>query len=139
MSIENPDGSSEDRDPQASTIFNPEEGRIRPGGLLAERGLLVVLSENLFGQSFVLSEGRNVIGRSSGCDIVVQDPLVSREHCVIDSDGEGGYYLEDLGSKNATVLNRKALSRRAVLSYGDRIVVGATVLRFFLEERIERK
>ena len=127
------------RNRQESTIVDPEEGRIRSGGQLTERGLLLVVSENLFGTSFVLSKPRSVIGRSSGCDIVVEDPLVSREHCAVESDGQGGYSLEDLGSKNATILNRKALSRRAPLSYGDRIVIGATVLRFFLAERVERK
>ncbi|MBN1834927.1 MAG: FHA domain-containing protein [Spirochaetales bacterium] len=124
---------------KASTIINPEDGKIRPGGVLANRGLLVVLSESQFGSSFVLTKGRSVIGRSGSCDIVLEDPLISREHCVIESDGDGGYWLEDLGSKNATVLNRKAVSRRAALCYGDRIVVGDTVLRFFLEERVERK
>ena len=138
MSSQDAERSEEARDPRSSTIINPEEGRIRPAGLLTGRGLLVVLSENLFGQSFVLSETRNVIGRSGGCDIVIDDPLVSREHCVVEAEGEA-YYLEDLGSKNTTVLNRKAISRRAALSYGDRIVVGATVLRFLLEERVERR
>jgi pSer/pThr/pTyr-binding forkhead associated (FHA) protein len=127
------------QDPKVSTIVDPEDGKVRPGGLLGSRALLVVLSENLFGRSFVLSKGRSVLGRSSGCDIVLEDPLVSREHCLIESDGEGGYQLEDLGSKNATILNRKTLTRRAPLFYGDRIVLGGTVLRFFLEERVERK
>ena len=136
--MENKDGNSEARDPQASTIFNPEEGRIRPGGLLTERGLLVVLSENLFGETFVLSRSRSLLGRGSGCEIVIEDPLISREHCVIGYD-DGGYFLEDLGSKNGTILNRKALSRKAALHYGDRIVVGGTILRFLLEERIDRK
>ena len=122
-----------------STIINPEEGRIRPAGVLTKRALLLVLSENLFGTTFVLDKRRIVVGRSSGCDIVLNDPLVSREHCVIESDGEGNHYLEDLGSKNATVLNRKNLTRRSQLFYGDRIVLGNTVLRFLLEERIERK
>ena len=137
--MDNPERNQDVRSPQPSTISGPEEGRIRPGGVLTNRGILVVLSENLFGESFVLSKERSMLGRSTGCDIRIEDPLVSREHCVIESDGEGGYFLEDLGSKNATVLNRKTLTRRAALSYGDRIVVGGTVLRFFLEERVERK
>lgn len=131
--------NDEGRDPENSTLADPQEGRIRPGGVLTQRALLIALSENLFGRSFVLDKNRSTIGRSADCDIVLEDPLVSREHCMIDSDGEGGYFLEDLGSKNATILNRKTLSRRGQLFYGDRIVVGSTVLRFFLEERVERR
>jgi pSer/pThr/pTyr-binding forkhead associated (FHA) protein len=127
------------RGSEPSTMANPQEGKIRPAGLLTDRALLVVLSENLFGRSFVLSGARTLIGRSSGCDIVLEDPLVSREHCAIEPDGEGGFRLEDLGSKNATVLNHKVVTRRAPLYYGDRIVIGGTVLRFFLAERVERK
>ena len=120
-----------------STIINPNDGKIRPAGLLTSRALLVVLSEKLFGKTFVLSQARSLIGRGNNCDIVVKDPLISREHCLIEYDG--GYSLRDLGSKNGTVLNRKVLSRRASLYYGDRIVIGSTVLRFLLEERVERK
>jgi pSer/pThr/pTyr-binding forkhead associated (FHA) protein len=127
------------RESRHSTIINPEDGRIRPAGVLTKRALLLVLSENLFGTTFVLDKSRVVVGRSSGCDIVLNDPLVSREHCAIESVGDGDYFLEDLGSKNATVLNRKNLTRRSQLFYGDRIVLGGTVLRFLLEERIERK
>ncbi|MBN2551312.1 MAG: FHA domain-containing protein [Spirochaetales bacterium] len=127
------------RDSKASTIINPDYRKVRPAGLLGQRALLVVLSENLFGQAFVLSEARSLLGRGSGCQIMIEDPLISREHCVIGYDDRGCYFLEDLGSKNGTVLNRKTLSRKAALHYGDRIVVGDTILRFLLEERIDRK
>ena len=137
--MENPERIHDVRNSQPSTLSGPEEGRIRPGGVLTNRGILVVLSENLFGQTFVLSESRSLLGRGSGCQIVIEDPLISREHCVIGCDDSGGYFLEDLGSKNGTVLNRKTLSRKAALHYGDRIVVGGTILRFLLEERIDRK
>lgn len=130
---------NETREPQDSTIANPEEGRIRPGGVLGRRALLLALSEPLFGTTFLLDGPRTVIGRSSACTVVLDDPLVSREHCAVELDEEGLYWLEDLGSKNATVLNRKHLARRSQLFYGDRIVLGDTVLRFFLEERVDRK
>jgi pSer/pThr/pTyr-binding forkhead associated (FHA) protein len=125
--------------PQDSTIINPEEGKVRSSGALGRRALLLTLSESQFGTTFVLDGARVRVGRSSGCDVVLDDPLVSREHCVIERDEEGLYWLEDLGSKNATVLNRKSLTRRAQLFYGDRLVLGNTVLRFFLEERVDRR
>lgn len=131
------DSAPTSRELEDSTIINPNDGKIRPAGMLTSRALLVVLSENLFGKTFVLSKARSLIGRGNNCDIVVKDPLISREHCLIEYDGS--YFLRDLGSKNGTVLNRKALSRRASLYYGDRIVIGSTILRFLLEERVERK
>jgi hypothetical protein len=139
VGMENTGMHDDPRDPQESTIINPEEGRIRAGGVLTRRALLIALSENLFGQTFVLDKRRSVLGRGSGCDVILDDPMVSREHCLIEADGAGEYFLEDLESKNATILNRKNVSRRSHLFYGDRIVLGNTVLRFFFEERIERK
>jgi pSer/pThr/pTyr-binding forkhead associated (FHA) protein len=131
----------EDDTPKAedSTLLGPGEGKISASGLLSKRALLVVLSENLFGAAFVLDKSRNKIGRDDSCDIVLKDPLVSREHCLIEADEEGSYFVTDLGSKNSTFLNRKAVSRRLQLFYGDRLLLGDTILRFFLEERVTRK
>ena len=43
-------------EPQDGTIVNPEEGRIRPGGVLGRRALLLALSEPLFGTTFLLPQ-----------------------------------------------------------------------------------
>ncbi len=125
--------------PGDSTVIRGDEGRIRASGVLARRGLLLVVSANFLGRSFLIDRAVVVLGRDSSCDAVLEDPLVSKRHCTVNIDAEGRFHLEDLGSRNATFLNGKKLSGRRQLFYGDRIIVGETVLRFFLEERIDRR
>ena len=69
-----------------------------------------------------------VIGRSPGCDLVLDDPTVSRHHAELVRE-EDGWVLRDMGSTNGTRINGWRV-RRAVVARGDEIAVGATRLRF---------
>jgi serine/threonine protein kinase len=72
-----------------------------------------------------------VIGRDSElAQIVVPDGQVSRAHCVINRDG-GGYQVEDLGSRNGTLLNDRKIAK-CPLKHGDLIKVGGTRVRIEL-------
>ena len=66
-----------------------------------------------------------VVGRQG--DFVVDDPLLSRRHYAIQMDGD--YLIEDLASTNATFLNSRRVTEKTQLQYGDRIVIGSTILR----------
>lgn len=70
------------------------------------------------------------IGRSSEVDIPLSDMKISRKHCKIEKRGNR-YRVVDLGSKNGTYLNGKRV-RMALLSDGDQLRIGFTVLQFFL-------
>ena len=59
-----------------------------------------------------------VLGRDSGCDIVIPDRQVSRYHARITPTKEG-MILEDLGSKNGTHCNGTPLIAPLVLQDGD--------------------
>ena len=119
-----------------TTIFI-EKRRLKGAGKLRNRGLLVVVSENFFGKCFVIRESMTIVGRRAKCDIPLGDPLVSKVHCVVTADNEGNFFIEDLDSKNSTFLNKKPVKKKTPVLYGDRIVVGNTIMRFFLEERVE--
>lgn len=67
-----------------------------------------------------------VLGKDEGCDVVLDDPKVSRRHCEIRLT-EDGPLLRDLGSKNGTLLQGVAL-REAVLAPGVTVTVGACEL-----------
>jgi pSer/pThr/pTyr-binding forkhead associated (FHA) protein len=116
-----------------------EDMKLRGTGVLIKKGLLVVVSDNLFGSCFVVDRPNILIGRSSDCHIVIQDPLVSREHCRITIDADGNFHIQDLDSKNSTYLNKKPLKKKRQLFYGDRMLLGDTILRFFLEEEVVKK
>jgi len=72
------------------------------------------------------------VGRSSDVDIPLSDMKVSRKHIKIERRGNR-YRVVDLGSRNGTFLNGKRV-RMALLSDGDQIRIGFTVLQFFLAE-----
>ncbi|HEQ72036.1 MAG TPA: FHA domain-containing protein, partial [Spirochaetia bacterium] len=80
-----------------------------------------------------------ILGRNEECDIAVRDDLLSRRHCRITKNDHGEYVIEDLSSTNSTWLNSKELKAPATLRYGDRLLVGNTIFRFFLEEEVEKR
>lgn len=69
-----------------------------------------------------------VLGRTAGCDLVVDDSKASRRHARIHVQS-GVIEIEDLQSSNGTLLNDKPVARR-MLRDGDRIRIGQTVLVF---------
>jgi hypothetical protein len=80
------------------------------------------------GRDIRLERAATVIGRSSGCDIVLDDPNVSRRHAEVRRLGEG-YSLVDLGSTNGTEVNGQRVGETSLMN-GDVIGVGTTRLTF---------
>ncbi len=78
-------------------------------------------------QRLELRHGFTLIGRSSSCQIILNDGLVSRQHARITTN-ESQVSIEDLGSVNGVFINEERLSGTRVLQTGDRLVVGAQVM-----------
>ena len=73
-----------------------------------------------------------VLGRDPGCDWVLDDARVSREHARIAAD-EGEHWLEDLGSRNGTRVNGQPIAGVVALRDGDLVDLGnAVTLRYEL-------
>jgi pSer/pThr/pTyr-binding forkhead associated (FHA) protein len=72
---------------------------------------------------------RLTIGRGSECDLVLDEPEMSRKHALIENSGDG-IYLRDLGSSNGTFVNGVQV-RDAVLHPGDQLAFDRN--RFLLE------
>jgi pSer/pThr/pTyr-binding forkhead associated (FHA) protein len=53
------------------------------------------------------------IGRDPSNDVVLEDPFVSRRHCLIKSLG-GRYVIEDLNSSNGTYVNTERVRERVL-------------------------
>lgn len=79
------------------------------------------------GTVLVLS-GTQTLGRGEGCDLVLPDPGVSREHAQVRT-GPEGTELVDLGSTNGTYVNGRRVSR-CRLHHGDRLQLGGVVLEY---------
>jgi pSer/pThr/pTyr-binding forkhead associated (FHA) protein len=69
-----------------------------------------------------------VIGRGRGADAVLAEPTISRAHVAIGYQREEGFFVQDLGSTNGTMLNG-ARTQRAGLSDGDELQMGKLHLR----------
>jgi len=68
------------------------------------------------------------IGRSTECDIVVRDILLSRRHCEI-VPYRSGWIATDAESKNGTWCEGRLIKRRG-LADGDVLALGKTTIRF---------
>lgn len=80
------------------------------------------------GESYVVGD-ESVIGRlESNVVPIPDDDEASRKHAII-RFRDDRFYVHDLGSKNGTRLNGRRITK-AVLTPGDRIVVGSSVFLF---------
>jgi hypothetical protein len=75
------------------------------------------------------------IGRAPGNTVVIDDGYVSNEHVLITRRGKQ-WWLEDLGSRNGTLLNDLWLTEPVVISVGDVIVLGGTRLKIEPESNV---
>ena len=76
------------------------------------------------------------LGRNSRNTIVLTDGYVSGEHALL-AWRDSQWWLEDLGSRNGTVLNDAPLSDPTVISTGDVLTIGGVQLKLELPGRRE--
>ena len=67
------------------------------------------------------------IGRSTDCQLILDDDYVSTRHARI-YRSDGGYLVEDLGSTNGTYLNNERLSSPAPITPAHTLRIGRTLL-----------
>lgn len=89
--------------------------RIRP---LPPKMALRGVSGSCFGKVVPLA-GRITVGRGADCDLVLDEPEISRHHALIEVTPTG-IVLKDLGSANGTFVNGSWV-RNAELKLGDQI------------------
>lgn len=96
----------------------------RPG---ADEILLRAVGGPEQGRSWTFSRSRIRVGRDAGCELVLEDPTVSRRHAELRKVGDA-YRLHDVSAANPTLLNGAPGSGRMVAD-ADRIKIGETELR----------
>lgn len=80
-----------------------------------------------FEHTFRAAEGALVIGRSLDADLNLSDPFLSRRHSRLFADGVR-LFVEDLGSRNGTLLNGRLLDGPAEVRLGDSIQISESRL-----------
>jgi len=102
-----------------------------------EQARIVVLAGKLAGDKYAIGK-ELTLGRGEKADVQVDDTLVSRVHVRIFQHENGSYLIEDLASRNGTQVNGMGVTRR-VLTYGDRIQIGSSLLLFAHHDPMEEQ
>jgi hypothetical protein len=79
---------------------------------LAEHHRRAAAKLRLDGRATIVSERGVVMGRSRDCDLVLEDPNVSRKHAEVRPSG-GSWVVRDLGSTNGIRVNGRKLDPEA--------------------------
>jgi pSer/pThr/pTyr-binding forkhead associated (FHA) protein len=73
--------------------------------------------------------GVAVIGRDKSSDVYIDDKQASRQHARVFSDGKQ-FYVEDLASRNGTLVNGGKIQGRYPIQSGDEIRIGSHYMEF---------
>lgn len=95
---------------------------------------IIVLSEQMRGTTFELTEPRYTLGRSEECDVYIPDPTMSSHHSSLVRTEDENYILEDSGSTNGTRVNGVRIDSQE-LNNSDIIQVGAVELLYDCAEK----
>lgn len=118
---------------ERNKVTNPADPTVEaPVAWAPGTGLLKVIQglEEVFppGQNITLN-GQLTIGRSNENDIVINNPFVSGQHLRI-VFRDAGYHLEDLGSRNGSLVNGVRVKKTIPLTEGDQVRIGEVLLEF---------
>jgi FHA domain len=92
---------------------------------------VVLRPEHWRGREFVITCEREIVGRSSDCDIRFDDSTVSRSHALVTRGADGETVVSDLHSSNGTMVNEERIDGVGRgLSPGDRLRFGDVQVAF---------
>ena len=75
----------------------------------------------------ILPGGVRTVGRATGADFIIDEPLVSRVHCRLTALESGALEVRDLDSTNGTFINGERVES-GTLASGDHLGVGRVQL-----------
>jgi Nif-specific regulatory protein len=94
---------------------------------------LIVVSGKSKGIVFALDKKDTSIGREPTNDICLNEPSVSRQHCLIKQEEDNCFFIQDLESFNGTFVNGTPIKRRKI-EHGDQVGIGDVIMFFLLQE-----
>jgi hypothetical protein len=105
----------------------------RPDVPVPAGATLCVLRGFYEGLELALDRDWLVLGRGRGADVVLAEPTISRAHAAIGWERDEGFFVQDLGSTNGTLVNG-ARQERTRLRSGDEIQMGKLRLKVTLPD-----
>jgi two-component system, NtrC family, response regulator AtoC len=115
------------------TTIADEAGSSEPAPADAQGLHLLVMSLEVFWSQPIPASGVISVGRSSKCNVRIDDPMASREHARIHIASDAGVpvlMIEDVGSANKTRVRDVIIKpgEPAAILPGEAILIGSTVL-----------
>lgn len=92
------------------------------------------------GSTVPLTHWENLVGRSRGCDIILNLGSVSRSHGTLIRDSAGVWVYNDLNSKNGSYINGRKVTEPTIMRGGDVLTIGGSDFELYplsLKERME--
>lgn len=71
-----------------------------------------------------LTHWENILGRGGACDVVLNYPVVSRQHAALIRREDDTWTVHDLGSTGGVTVNGAAVEGSAPVAYGDVLGLG---------------
>lgn len=72
--------------------------------------------------------GKSTIGRSSSCEITINDRQMSGKHGVFELNSNGEIHYTDLGSTNGSFLNNSQITEKTIFRITDTLRLGNTLI-----------
>lgn len=126
------------------TVFDDDSSsqtqKIIPITKNALTAILIIIEGKDFGHKFTINKETITIGRSKECDYALHDGKASRKHIqikTVPTPGGVSYFLSDLNSTNGTFLNGSPLKSDIKLNNGDKVLIGSTLMGFFLKDPVD--
>ncbi len=94
-----------------------------------QHGALLIQNGEMMGKTLLLDRPMIVIGRGIECNVVINDVSISRQHAQFSRQASGDY-VQDLKSRNGTLVNNEPLLAPRLLQTGDRICLGTITLEY---------
>ena len=89
-----------------------------------------------------LTHWENILGRGGNSDVILNYPVVSRQHAALIRREDDTWTAYDLGSKGGVTVNGRAVEKSAPVQYGDVIRLGGVetvLLPLSPEEKAQRR
>lgn len=94
------------------------------GDVMTDQVALIRIKSDGTATTVRLTKPESIIGRQTDCQVRIPVAEVSRQHCRLTREGEGGLWVEDLGSRNGTLVNGRPIEGRTQLQPGDSLTAG---------------
>ncbi|NLI80248.1 MAG: FHA domain-containing protein [Deltaproteobacteria bacterium] len=130
------DATAREEAEKAPSVDTEEEKTVlfQAGSPSREGARLVIATPGGESRIYPLKTRKLVIGRAADADLRLEDPSVSRRHCVIERE-KGGYVLKSLTYTNPVTIDGQPVNEKPLAS-GDHFRIGACSATF-LSDRPE--